>query len=113
MTVIFNFQIQPNESVAKNLQSILPDGMHGCVQPRGWCGEHAMHIWHTYIWKQHVDGHAGDSRARRNRPISSRLWGISPSIDQIGDLERTPIPSSPSSDCKLCTQGDVRAHVKD
>ncbi len=55
------FKGQPNGSIARSLPSILPDGIYGCVQEKGWCDERAMNIWYTNIWKQHIAGHNGES----------------------------------------------------
>ena len=36
------FKGKPNGHIEKQLLSILPDGMYGCVQEKGWCDERAM-----------------------------------------------------------------------
>ena len=46
----------------KQLPSILPDGVFGCVQKKAWTDNNTMSIWYNKVYKPHIanyDGHSG------------------------------------------------------
>ena len=50
------FKGSPNGPIAKSLQDIIPKGMYGCMQVKGWMDNRVMQIWTEKIWKPYVEG---------------------------------------------------------
>ena len=50
------FKARPNGTIAKNLHQILPAGMHGCVQEKGWMDNRVMSIWKEKVWFPYIQG---------------------------------------------------------
>ena len=49
------FKTSDNGRIAKELPSILPDGMHGCTQGKAWMDNRVMEIWKEIVWKLYVE----------------------------------------------------------
>ena len=55
------FKGMPGGSVEKSLPSILPDGVIGCVQKKGWMDNRTMAIWYSNVYKPHIADCTGQS----------------------------------------------------
>ena len=44
-----------NGRIAKELHSIMPDGIYGCTQEKGWMDNRVMEIWKEKTWKPYVE----------------------------------------------------------
>ncbi len=53
----------PGRRIEKQLPQILPNGIHGCVQEKGWMDEHTMEIWFHEIWQPYVEGHGNGQKS--------------------------------------------------
>ena len=49
------FKVSANGRIAKDLPSILPNGMYGCTQEKVWMDNHVMEIWEEKLWKPYVE----------------------------------------------------------
>jgi len=44
------FKAQPNGPIEQSLPELLPAGMYGCCQEKGWMDNRSMEIWRQAIW---------------------------------------------------------------
>ena len=52
--VIFKGAI--NGPIANSLHQIMPAGMHGCTQIKGWMDNRVMELWKEAVWKPYIQG---------------------------------------------------------
>ena len=43
-----------NGPIVNSLAQIMPVGMYGCIQPKGWMDNRVMELWKEKIWKPYV-----------------------------------------------------------
>ena len=55
------FKGKQGGTVEKQLPSILPDGVFGCVQKKAWMDNNTMSIWYNKIYKPHIANYGGHS----------------------------------------------------
>ena len=54
MPLFVTLKALQNSAIAKNLLQILPSGMHGCVQEKGWMNNRVLSIWKTKEWYPYI-----------------------------------------------------------
>ena len=55
------FKGKPGGSIEKQLPLIIPAGIVGCVQAKGWMDDRTMSIWNERVYKPHISTCNGDS----------------------------------------------------
>ena len=55
------FKGVPGGSIDRQLPSILPTGVVGCVQAKAWMDDRTMEIWYNKIYKPYIAGYTGNS----------------------------------------------------
>ena len=51
----------PGGRIEKPLPDIIPDGIIGCIQRKGWMDCRTMAIWYDNVYKPYIAGHDGHS----------------------------------------------------
>ena len=55
------FKGTPGGSIDRQLPSILPGGIIGCVQSKAWMDDRTMAIWYNKVYKPYIAGYTGNS----------------------------------------------------
>ena len=55
------FKGVPGGKVDQSLESILPTGVLGCVQPKAWMDNRTMEIWYTNVFRPFIAGYQGNT----------------------------------------------------
>ena len=55
------FRGKPGGRVEKSLQEIVPDGIVGCVQRKGWMDNTTMNIWYNKVYRPYIFDCTGES----------------------------------------------------
>ena len=55
------FKGKPGGKIEKSLDVILPDGIVGCVQRKGWMENVTMDIWYNKVYRPYIAGFDGES----------------------------------------------------
>ena len=53
------FKGTPGGNIERSLNSTLPDGIFGCVQPKAWMDNRTMTIWYNSVVKPYISGYNG------------------------------------------------------
>ena len=48
------FKGEPNGRIERSLPQILPRGIYGCCQAKGWMDERGLRLWTEQVWKPYV-----------------------------------------------------------
>jgi len=90
------FKGMPGGTIYSTLHNVLPEGIKGCVQKKGWMDERVMHIWLTEVWEPYVAAtsnalllldqfkvHMMDSVVDRCEAGGTRVVGIPPGYTSV------------------------------
>ena len=61
MPLFVIFKDKPGGKIEKSLDEILPDGIVGCVQRKGWMDNVTMNIWYNTVYRPYIAGFDGES----------------------------------------------------
>ena len=97
-----NFQSVVNGRIANTLHQIMPDGMYGCAQPKGWMDNRVMQLWKEKVSKPYVEG-----TMRSALPLDRMESHTHPDfIDTAGELG-TRVIAIPGGFTSVCQARDV------
>ncbi len=95
-----------NGRISQNLHHILPHGIFGCTQPKGWMDNRVMELWKEKVWKPYIEGVANTALL-----LDKMESHIHPSfIDSVGELGTRviEIPGGFTSVCQPCDVGIMK-----
>ena len=100
------FKAAENGPVANSLHSIMPSGIYGCTQKKGWMDNRVMQEWKEKIWTPYVQG-----RSNSVLLLDQMQSHIHPDfIDSVADTNTQiiEIPGGFTSVCSPCDVGIIK-----